>query len=674
MKGKKFKILNGQLCISIDAIVEATSEKIRNTIYNGIKRYKNELSSSYEYYYDPADKRKRFLVIDRLPSSTQDAILLHYNNPLYYYTAEHFTDALHNYIYTDDIAYFYNKTRQQKIKISSSRIDQLAEACGWLRMLSDQYLFGDFNENKKAYLYHAAQIISKRNIYGLRISHWRSLDHKINAWKREQRECVLPKRYNNQNSKRLPQPGYDFIIKTYSNPLKLSVRETWNQYLIQAKEQGWKTLGMERVRQIIQLPSSRQLWMESRNGSSVSRNALERTIKRRKPSFPDAMWSIDGLTVQLRYLEKGKVRSDLYSVLVLDVYSDKIVGYSIGTTETATMVQAALRSAGRNTMNLPVQVQYDNGSANLSKEVQDLLPRLAKFNFPTAPYNGKSKPIENFIGRLERLNLRYFPNFKGGNITSHSLAIKANPDFLEVQRKNKTLPSKDGAIAQFELAIATHNKTKGKDGLTPDERYKKEDKRRRKMDYLAMVDTYWVERKYKARYTKDGLTIEVDKQRHTYEVEERKGIEDMQFRMQWLGHRFTIKYDPDDLGQIHLYDNDVWIAMAVTKYEAPMAMVDREEGEGEIISDALYQRKLYEQTQRDILEAMGDRLEEAGISTDLDHNILKKDAYNRMEGRVLDDLLARTAIPDSKPKTTKKQAMIDLYSDDEADGSIIEDY
>ena len=671
MKRKKFKILNDQLCISVEAIVEVLGEKMKKTIYKGIERYKNNQSSSYAYYEDPNNARFRYIIYSSLPEKTQNNILMHFSDPMHYYYMERFVEALPGYINDEDINYFYDIIRNTDIRLSSSRIDDLVRACGWLRMLSDRYMFDKFYYLKKPYLIQAARIIKEQNIYNLSISHWRSLDRKIAAWQAGGRQSLLPRKAGNTNAKKITDIGYKFLINIYASPLKPTIRDTWRQYNIQAEQRGWRQISEERVRQLINLPASRQIWMLGRDGSTATRNALERTIKRRRPSFPDALWSLDGLTVQLRYMEDGQVRSDLYAVIIMDVYSDNIVGHAIGTHETSTLVQAALRSAGRNTMYMPYQLQYDNSSANLSKEVSELMPRLAHFNFPTSPYNGKSKPVENLIGRLERFNLRHFPNFKGGNITSPSLSIKANPDFLEAQRKNKTLPSKQQAMAQFKLAILTHNNTKGSDGLTPIERYAKPHPKRRRMDVLTMVNAYWVTRRHKARYTKNGLTIEVDKKRYTYEVEASKGVEDMQFRTQWLGHKFTIKYDPDDLDQIHLYDGDTWIAMAVQKYEAPMALADREEGDGSIISDALDQRRQYINNMARQIREIQDQLEDEGLPVDLDHNILHKDAYNRMESDALDRIIRQTAAKNSL-YNTKPNTIIDLYPDEEADGSIVE--
>lgn len=395
------------------------------------------------------------------------------------------------------------------------------------------------------------------------------------------------------------------------------------------------------------------------------RNRMERTIKRRKPSFADALWSLDGFTIQLRYRdENGKVKSGLYCVAVMDVFSDCIIGFSIGSTETQQLVQGALRAATMKSLKLPHQLQYDNSSANKSQEAQQLMKRLSSISYPCAPYNGKAKPIESLIGRIERLNLRYFPNFKGGNITSPSLEIKANADYLN----NQELPTKKQAIAQFELAIETHNHSENKNGSTPIQLYNTPSDHRRDIDFLMMVEAFWVERRRPIRYGKDGLIMEVNRDRYTYEVESEKGIEDMAFRREYLGSTFTVKYDPENLDQIALYLDGSYITTACQKHEYPMAEVDFQDGEKQMLHKALGQRKSYIEDSFRELDQMRAELIEEGLPVDLDHALLNKDAYNRMEQGYLDELIDR-----STQRKEKVSAMRSLYDDDEADGSILKD-
>jgi hypothetical protein len=491
---------------------------------------------------------------------------------------------------------------------------------------------------------------------------------KVLAYQQDGRASLLSLKVGNSNSKKITETGLSFIINSYASPLKPSVLDVYRLYTDYAVQQGWKKISLERVRQLITSTDVVAI-SQSRHGDNVTRNQYERTIKRQRPSFADALWTLDGFTIQLRYQTNGKILSDLYCIGIMDVYSNKLIGYAVGTAETSVLVQQALRAAIRNTMMKPLQLQYDNSAANKSAEATELFERMARWAFPTAPYNGKSKPIERLIGHLEGHNMRHMPNFKGGNITSHSLNIKANPDFLSGQE----LPNMAQAIEQFTLVVEIHNHTTGKDGLTPTERYNVAHPLRKQMDYLEMVQAFWVERKHPARYTKDGLTIEVAKERYTYEVETERGVEDLAWRNEWIGTQFTIKYDPDDLEYISLWKDGVHITEARQKWLAPMAIVDMEDGDRAIIDKALAQRKAQVALNRETIDRHKSNVSDEGLPTELSHGLLHKDAYNRREGRLIDeDISAKTmAIVGYQSRRSEKR--VSLYGDGEGSMQVLED-
>lgn len=671
-----FEICNDELCISVTALAEAMGIKLKsalNTIWKGLKCNRKG-AASYRHYPDPADNRRKWIAVESLPTTTRERVDYHYGNLWHRFYAERFTAKAAEYVTDGDFGFFAgNGFKKNGKPYSADEARQLALGCGWLRMLSAQWNY-EFFKTKAAYYGSAAQVIYPLDLYGLKVKNWRVLGRRVKAWDADGRSSMVSKLVGNSNRTKLTDIGVKFLLHLYSSPLKPSAKAVTKIYNDSANERGWEKITVARVRQILNEPQNRQLVFASRHGVNEDRKAHERTIKRRRPSFPDALWSFDGFTVQLRYFDAdGKVRSGLYGVGILDVHSDCLLGYAIGDGETGVLVQAALRDASRKTGMRPYQLQYDNSSANKSNEVTELMDKLSHLNFPSAPYNGKAKPIENWIGRMERLNLRHFPNFKGGNITSPSLTIKANPDFLAAQTKAGTLPDKAGAIAQFIRAVAVQNATRGTDGKTPTERYQMQHEKRKKIDYFTMVEAFWVERRRKARYTKDGLVIEIEKTRYTYEVESEKGIEDFEFRNRYLGDSFTVKYDPDDITDINLYQDGVWIATATRKYETPMAVADFEEGEGQLVRAAQDERKRIEAVQAARLAATRSELENEGALVELSHELLHKDAYNATEGQLLDEVLDRGARVSGLTMPQRRKAVTSLYDvEGEADGRLIE--
>lgn len=669
----RFAYHQNTLCLSVEAVSESMGIQIEaatNTVWKGLERYRSTGSGAWAHYPDANDARRRWIVYNSLPETTRMRVDYYYGNVVAAYWQERLTDAALERILPADREHFLHlKPRKGGAGFTALQVGQLAEGCGWLRLAGSDWWTGRY-DRRSQFWESASQALFKRDLYGLHISNARTLERKLKAWDEQGYEALMPKKFGNSNAMKITAEQRKRIIHIYCSPLKPSAVKTAEIYNREAAERGWSELSEERIRQLLRESETSQICNLARHGKDAARGLQERTILRRRPSHADALWIVDGSTIQLYYQdEKGQVRSDLYAVAIADGYSGAIIGKGIGFTETSTLVQAALRNAVRNTGMMPYQVQYDNSSANKSLEARQVFDKLAQLHFPTAPYSGKAKVIEAIWGRMEQSYLHSFPSFKGGNITARSLDARANPDHLAALKKSGNLPGRDAVIAQFTLAIEALNNTPGKrDGLTPAERYRTPHADRREMDELVMIEAFWVDRRHPVRYSKDGIIMEVDGQRYTYEVESERGVEDMKFRLSYLGEQFTVKYDPDDLTLIALYRDGAYVASAVQKYAAPMAVADMEEGEGQIIHKALDQRRNYWQMLEEKAQEIGADMSAVGFEA-VDFRTIHKDALNRLEGAMLDQLLEAAAIPGTAaPARTKR---VKLYDDSDADGSII---
>lgn len=653
---RRFAYINDELCMSVEALAEALGSSSGVTVKMGMLRHR-EGSESWRYYEDEADRRRRWIVVEALPEDTYRK-MWKAGNPYDRYWTEELTMRLPEFINTEDLAWWMEHPHKGNTGYTKTEAEQLTEACGWLRMLSARVLMEKFS-GKLSYYEQTARLLSARNLYGLRVKNSRVLQRRVKKWEKEGRQSLVSGLVGNTNRQKVTESGRLRIIALYADPKKPTATAVKKIYDREAAERGWPKLTTGRIRQIIS--SSQQLWYVNRHGVEAFRAKHERTLKRRKASFADALWSIDGTTLQLLYQDDGQVKSELYFVLIVDAYSDKIVGWSVGKSETGTLVQAALRSACTRSMQLPFQLQYDNSSANLASEAKQLMDKISRLHFPTTPYNAKAKRVENMIGRLEG-QMRYLENFKGGNITSPSIERKANPDYVMQLQKAGKLPDRKGAVAQLELIIETHNTTPGADGLTPNERYCMPSEKRIPLEPLLLVELFWVKRRKPAAYTKDGLEIMVNGRRYTYEVESERGIEDMDWRRVWLGERFDVYYDPEELGVIALYKGEKFINYANQKFEFAEAIVDAEPGEASLRRRALQERRRYIDESIEAMENIGELVESEGFEV-FSHRLLHKDTYNKIQGRIENEWLEKTA---------RERKPFRLTDVSEADGSVIE--
>lgn len=619
-----------------------------------LKVAKSRRSPSWPFIKDPADKRKVLFDVYGLKPATQNLIkqvICGGVDPMKWFSEqllisrsstiqaskndmperakEHYKPELYAKLIKEQI----NGTR-----ISTNDAYQYTLACAWLDFCQSKWYKKAGFSSKKDFLQAVVDHLIVNPIKGLKISNVRYLQRKIQEYNSKQEQAVISGLTGKKsNRQKLGKVQKMFLLDRYSSPLKPTIPILHRMYLDQAQELGWPEVSESTIKTYLFDNSTRQKWALGRHGSDYVKNTMVRRAKRRKASYPDALWSMDGTDVPLLYTDKygKKMKSSLYIYYIQDVNSDLILGYDIQVgTETAIMVQAALRRAIRYSMKKATEIQYDNSSANRADEVKQLMPKLSRMNIPVKPYNGKSKPVENLIKRHQQGNLRHFDNYRGGNRTSPSQQIKANPDHVsQIQ-----LPNVQQAIDQVHLAIKVFNNTKGKDGKTPVERYQVDHEFRRSVDYLSMVDIFWVKRRKPARYTPDGLIIEVKGEKYTYEVESSTGIEDMDFRMEYLGDRFDIYYDPDDLSAINLYQDGKWISTANQKYEMPQARVDRKAGEGAIVQAHYDQEDTYlDKIDRERQEARAS-MDEIGVET-LSYKHIHKDALNRIEqSEILEEL------------------------------------
>lgn len=575
-----------------------------NTIYKGMERHRAGRTAAWAYIEQGA---ARWLHVGSLPEAATLRLQHQYGADV---AAAARLDVLPQMaalrVQPGDLAYFL------AARYPRHQGEQLAQACGWLRLVCDADWRAHWG-GKVAALTGAATAIAAQQLYGLRVSNWRVLDRKAQAWERLQHACLLDGRRGNANAAKAPEAiqrqALARMIDLYASPHKPDVLTVARIYNAEATAYGWPQYTPERVRQLLQEPQNKKKWIADRHGRNAARELTERIVRRQRPTTPDDMWSLDGTTLQLYATDGGQLVKSWYLVLVVDAATDCIVGWACGATEDTQLVLRALRIAVQRSGHAPRYIQYDGGKANLSAEVAALQAGMGAIGIQAQPYNGKSKYVERVIGRLEGAYLRYLPTWVGGNITARSRDTRANPDHLAAMRKAANVSAND-LLTAVDAAINAYNHTAAPSkAAAPAALYATDHPQRRALGYLEQVALLWLRRPGLYAYSTEGLRMEVAKTRYFYEVESAPGIEDLAFRTEYLGDKFIVRYNPDDLSAINLYTpDDAWVATAVRKHEYAATPGEWNEGEGAALLASLRQRKQYldegQQARRDIRTAM----------------------------------------------------------------------
>jgi hypothetical protein len=517
----------------------------------------------------------------------------------------------------------------------------LVRSCAWLRTLAlptptiDQC----FEYRKDLYSMALTQLQVEK-LYGLRVKNARVLMRRIAAWKTEQYTSLVNQRFGHKNASKAKDQAQEirnWLAVAYGQPTKPHLNTVYVQYMQKCMSQNWPIYTKERVRQILNEPAMVLLYSQARHGKQVAVNSLRPTIARRQLSAPNELWSIDGTTLQLYASVPDsngrqaitKLVKVFYMVLVSDVATGCIVGGALGTTETADLVQKAIRKAVQRNMQAPRFAHYDHGAANKSEQVKQIWSGLESVGILAQPHNGKAKHAENTIRWFEGKILRQYGNFVGGNVTA-GLQSRANPDYLDHLLKTNQLPSAKQVAEQFEEAITEFNNLQAYGRYSAQTRidaYMAHSTPERTVSELTVANTFLVLRSDLATYDTDGIRLQVNKERLLYVVESAPMKEDLVFKSQHGGNRFKVRFDPDNTGKIYLYDRhtDGYLATAVVKHQFGAIPAEWEENEGPALAEIWSSR---DQLLNDAHQRWVALNNEYKAPAEAAHSLLSKEEYN----------------------------------------------
>lgn len=478
---------------------------------------------------------------------------------------------------------------------------QLARAAGWLRLINEfdvkkarKLGFQSIEDLRNEIFKRCLNEQNTEPIPLIRfkkktITSQRVLLRNAAHYKTEGIRCLIHAGVGNVNREKADHVSHAKLIELASAQVKYSWEDIGLMYNDWAQQHGKEQLTVSAIKQRLNTPKVKRVWFYARHGKLAGDNELQQFINRDKPSFPDALWSIDGTTMQLYYRdEKGEIRSDLYAYFVTDANTGAIIGYSIAYTETSELVESALRMAVTTHGYKPYQLQYDNSSANVSATVKNLMTSMSRVHFPCEPYKGRSKYVEGIIGHFQQRVLHKFENFKGSNVTSKSLNGKANPELLaKFKGDPQLLPSIDGVLQEFDQAVGEWNKRGEKRdkygrfvGESKITKYTTiQHEKRARLNYFDIISLFLIEQKDTYSYGNNGIVIERNGAKRHYIVPDPDKVGDFIFAADNFGQKFKVRIDRERPELITLYQNGKYVATAYEKERYASAVADLKDGE-----------------------------------------------------------------------------------------------
>ncbi|MFT4168039.1 MAG: hypothetical protein QM653_02820 [Dysgonomonas sp.] len=410
-------------------------------------------------------------------------------------------------------------------------------------------------------------------------------------------ESLIPLgKYNNKNRAKVKTDEQHYLIQEMlSNGRNLDNKTISDMYNAAASRLGWETLTPAAIG--VWRKKLKRITEPGRRGASHYNNTLAMQNKRSRPSAPLFMWSADGWTAELLYQEtklnkKGhRVTTYLNRLtveIIMDAYNNYPVGYAIGDSENAEMIEKAMRNAVNHTKELfgeryrCWQIQSDNFQ---KKRLAPMWKALGDKWTPAQVGNAKAKPIEQWFKHEMQKQCQIssdYNNWAGYGITANK-DKQVNDEWLDANKRG--FPTKEQCVKQIERIIERIRAKYREEFVSAFNALPEADK-------LPLTEELYL---YKFGHKTEpnklegqGLTPRICGVEHWFDCF------DLMFR-NYSHERWIVHYDPDDTSRALAVakDREDLRFIVEEKYVQPMALRDRTEG------DALQIKRVNDYNQAD---------------------------------------------------------------------------
>lgn len=366
---------------------------------------------------------------------------------------------------------------------------------------------------------------------------------------------LISGKINNTNRVAIKGSVADWLLAQYCLPIKMSVPALMRMYDAVREERGWKKVKERAVNAWLETPEIKRIWVLARHGKEEYNKIYSHRINRDRSNwFPNAYWAIDGSKLDwIHYYDNDLgMAAKLKINPLLDVYSEKVLGWSYSETENHTDHFTAIKMAVNNCQTRPYLINYDNQSGHTSARMQEMYSNLVAkdggTHYPTRPHE-KSSPAEHLLSRFQQevINQMWFSDKQ--SIKSREMDSRPNMDFIK-EFKHK-LYTKDFLLKAWELCVKQWNQSrhpKFKD-QTRNQVYKHEMLMSEPIDICDMIGLFWIDETKGSIYRREGISIDVGRETYTFEVYDKDNRIDTEFRRKYVGSKLIVRYDPEQLDQ-----------------------------------------------------------------------------------------------------------------------------
>jgi len=370
---------------------------------------------------------------------------------------------------------------------------------------------------------------------------------------------IVSGKFLNNNSSKITGEIANFLLAQYCLPIKYTVPELIDVYNELKEAKGWKNITERSVNAWLQKPEQKRVWYLARHGREEYMKLYGHTLTRDKQQwFPNAYWAIDGTKLDLvHYADNGRKMAAEYKInVVVDIYSEKIIGWDLARTENHASHFRATKMAVNNSGCRPYLFTYDKQSGHTSARMQDLYTRLVADGGSHYSHSvgRKSSPVEQIFNRFQQqvISKMWFSDKQ--SIKVRKADNKPNVDFLMEYKEG--LPTAEELYKVVTALVNRWNAKKQRGwAINRNEKYNEEAPKREEINMLDMVSLFWIDETKAKKYYAHGMPLTVEGNDYIYEVYDGNGAIDLDFRRKFVGEKLIVRYDPEYLSDmVALYE------------------------------------------------------------------------------------------------------------------------
>ncbi len=257
--------------------------------------------------------------------------------------------------------------------------------------------------------------------------------------------------------------------------------------------------------------------------------------------YANDQWQIDGWNVPFYHRAEGGGLSRLVVVVVMDVYSRRLLGYAFADRENGAVILAALRKAIETAGALPSLIVSDKHSFNKTPEAaylkQQLLPWGCDWTVSTNP---KAKSVlERFFGQFEQRYCLTVPGFVGAGPADRRPTARLKPERHLEQMRAAHVYERGAALLMAANLLAQYNADPlpGRDA-SPTALYEAgAQPGLRAVGQEEVMRLFWKTRPVKV--ARGGITLQREAARYYFPFTDPATLRE------WQGREVLVRYDED---------------------------------------------------------------------------------------------------------------------------------